>query len=152
ILQIAGEDLSSSDIISVFSSILEKPALILHNPHVETQENAVTIRGSGAVAPFQDMDVAASFGLTASNQVTVLATVTAAKGKEIDWTLTQNFPALQGTLYEDIHFSDPIFTLSSEDTDQVKKGLFFSATLDFQQRAVFSGPQANLSWLWNNVP
>jgi hypothetical protein len=106
----------------------------------------------GAESLFEGLNVVAVFGLNQNNQITLLVTGNAPPDKAIDWTLSQSFQALSGTIFDDIHLSNPQFVLSNQDTDSAKQGLSFSGTLNFSERVVFTGPSANLSWLWNNAP
>ena len=156
VLQITGNDLSSSVIQSVFQNSLQSAALTLHHIHIDPIDNSVgtTVRvtGMGFGVPFDTMQVVAVFTLKDDHSISLLVTVTAPQVNIGTWTLTQNFPALQGTVYEHIHLSNPQFTLSSEDSGTVKKGLTFSATLDVGTQGTFTGPYANLTTLWHDAP
>lgn len=150
VFRITGQDISSDRLTAFFSMTLPDPGFFLYGVTITRTGDTITVDGQGSSAPFTDMSVHAVFGLNAMNQVTLTVTATRAGGPH--WNLVQSFPALGGTLYDCIQFSEVQLVLSTENTDTTRAGLFFLGGLNFSVGTAFTGPLAHLNAFYESAP
>jgi hypothetical protein len=125
-LELAINDLASSDLSQLFVPYLRDGKLIIENiTQQAATDTEITVVGTGSQPPFAGMQVTAVFSIQAANPA-IVVTATA----DNNWTLAQEYPSLQHTLVESIHYNTPTLILSSYDVSaQIKRGMTFHATL-----------------------
>ncbi|MCZ8049974.1 MAG: hypothetical protein GPI90_15855 [Microcystis aeruginosa K13-05] len=125
-LELAINDLASSDLSQLFVPYLRNGKLIIENiTQQAATDTEITVVGTGSQPPFAGMQVTAVFSIQAANPA-IVVTATA----DNNWTLAQEYPSLQHTLVESIHYNTPTLILSSYDVSaQIKRGMTFHATL-----------------------
>ncbi len=151
VLSLSETDFFSEKLSKLFNAFLADHILVIDDVKVTKDGTTITVSGRGSGTPFDGLAVKAVFGLDDKQQITLSLLLDTEQTLTANWTLAQRFPALMGTIYEHITFTDPWLSLSTEDSGTIKQGLFFRGTLDLGGAAAFSGPLDPFNAFWQGA-